>query len=688
MVFDRDRGRVVLFGGRSSMGVTLADLWEWDGQAWVDLTPFSTPARRRMAMAYDEVRRNVVVFGGSTSGGGTSNETRTWDGSQWTVIGNGPISARSGAAMAFDAQRGVVVLFGGLFGSAGFQSDTWEWDGAAWSLRATGAGTPPGRHSHAMAYDRARRRVMLFGGLGVGPSPLMDTWEYNGSEWIPGPPAEVPSARAFMSAAYDESAQQTLMFGGRTMTPPDIHFSGTWLWDGTEWASRGTRVVPPHRAYPGVAYDSARGVTVVVGGRGAGGLLNDTWEWNGSNWEQKPALPGERPGVVERAAMCFDSTRNVAIHFGGQNDTLLSGETWEWDGSRWTLASQVGPSPRRAHAMAYDPVRREAVLFGGEDANGRSDETWVWNGTGWSPRHSPQRPAPRVHAAMAFDPTRGQVVLFGGFANGIGYANDAWAWDGSVWTPIDFDDDVPPPRDEHGLVFDSARNRLVLIGGLIADNQPIDDAWELVGDEWNPISDVPPTPRFGAGFVFDELRGQVLMIGGADPERILDQVWTLRSGAPEITRSPSSGRSLVGAARELRVTARSEGSVTYVWRRNASPLTDGGHVSGSRTMTLTLNPAMASDTGLYDVLVTNACGSVRSLVASVEIACPADLDDGSGTGLPDGGVTIEDLLYYLSIFELGTAQADLDDGSATGTPDGGVTIEDLLYFLQRYEGGC
>jgi hypothetical protein len=72
------------------MGVTLADLWEWDGQAWVDLTPFSTPARRRMAMAYDEVRRNVVVFGGSTSGGGTSNETRTWDGSQWTVIGNGP----------------------------------------------------------------------------------------------------------------------------------------------------------------------------------------------------------------------------------------------------------------------------------------------------------------------------------------------------------------------------------------------------------------------------------------------------------------------------------------------------------------------------------------------------------------------------------------------------------------------
>jgi hypothetical protein len=289
---------------------------------------------------------------------------------------------------------------------------------------------------------------------------------------------------------------------------------------------------------------------------------------------------------------------------------------------------------------------------------------------------------------MAFDPTRGQVVLFGGFANGIGYANDAWAWDGSVWTPIDFDDEVPPPRDEHGLVFDSARNRLVLIGGLIADNQPIDDAWELVGDEWSPILDLPPSPRFGAGFVFDALRGQTLMIGGADPDRILDQVWTLRSGSPEITSGPASGRSLVGAARELRVTARSEELVTYVWRRDGVPLTDGGNVSGARTSVLLLNPAMASDSGSYDVIVSNACGSVRSLMAKVEIACPSDVDDGSGSGSPDGGVTIEDLLYYLFIFEIGVELADLDDGSGSGTPDGGVTIEDLLYFLLRFEGGC
>jgi uncharacterized repeat protein (TIGR01451 family) len=68
--------------------------------------------------------------------------------------------------------------------------------------------------------------------------------------------------------------------------------------------------------------------------------------------------------------------------------------------------------------------------------------------------------------------------------------------------------------------------------------------------------------------------------------------------------------------------------------------------------------------------------------------CVADVDDGSGTGTPDGGVTIDDLLYYLNIFEQGDIAADVDNGTYTGVPDGGVTIDDLLYYLFRFEGGC
>jgi hypothetical protein len=72
----------------------------------------------------------------------------------------------------------------------------------------------------------------------------------------------------------------------------------------------------------------------------------------------------------------------------------------------------------------------------------------------------------------------------------------------------------------------------------------------------------------------------------------------------------------------------------------------------------------------------------------VSAPCQADLDNGSGTGTPDGGVTIDDLLYYVDVFGAGTTAADLDDGSGTGRPDGGVTIDDLLYFLGHFAAGC
>ncbi len=69
-------------------------------------------------------------------------------------------------------------------------------------------------------------------------------------------------------------------------------------------------------------------------------------------------------------------------------------------------------------------------------------------------------------------------------------------------------------------------------------------------------------------------------------------------------------------------------------------------------------------------------------------ACPADLDDGSMTGTPDGGVTVSDLLYFLNEFGIGTSNADVDDGLNSGDCDGGVTISDLLYYLTRFQAGC
>jgi hypothetical protein len=72
----------------------------------------------------------------------------------------------------------------------------------------------------------------------------------------------------------------------------------------------------------------------------------------------------------------------------------------------------------------------------------------------------------------------------------------------------------------------------------------------------------------------------------------------------------------------------------------------------------------------------------------VALSCPADFDDGSSSGTPDGGVTIDDLLFFLDLFANGDPRADLDDGTFTNTPDAGVTIDDLLYYLERFANGC
>lgn len=81
-------------------------------------------------------------------------------------------------------------------------------------------------------------------------------------------------------------------------------------------------------------------------------------------------------------------------------------------------------------------------------------------------------------------------------------------------------------------------------------------------------------------------------------------------------------------------------------------------------------------------------GAVIDMGAFEYVPCPADFDDGTGSGRPDGAVTIDDLLVFLGVYTSGSLRADLDNGSMTGTLDGAVTVDDLLYFLTKYEAGC
>lgn len=129
--------------------------------------------------------------------------------------------------------------------------------------------------------------------------------------------------------------------------------------------------------------------------------------------------------------------------------------------------------------------------------------------------------------------------------------------------------------------------------------------------------------------------------------------------------------------------------LNFRWFRYGQELLDddGGRIVGLGTDFLRFTTTTYADLGHYTSVAENACGSATSIGVYIG-ACIADTDDGSGTGVADGGVGVEDLLYYLSEYDIGSIRADIDDGQNFGIADGGVGIEDLLFFLSRYDAGC
>jgi endonuclease/exonuclease/phosphatase family metal-dependent hydrolase len=125
------------------------------------------------------------------------------------------------------------------------------------------------------------------------------------------------------------------------------------------------------------------------------------------------------------------------------------------------------------------------------------------------------------------------------------------------------------------------------------------------------------------------------------------------------------------------------GTITeYRWLDGATT------ISASSSPTITTLFAVGSRVITLRVTDSGGLFSTDTVNITVNPGCVADVDDGTGTGTPDGGVGVEDLLYYLSLYDAGSPGADTDDGTGTGTRDGGVGIEDLLYYLTRFDAGC
>lgn len=87
--FDSKRNLLIIFGGISG-GDLMNDLWAWDGTVWKQLSAEGPPKRTTGYMAYDKQRDKLVMFGGRTGWPNDANDTWEWDGREWTEIKNTP----------------------------------------------------------------------------------------------------------------------------------------------------------------------------------------------------------------------------------------------------------------------------------------------------------------------------------------------------------------------------------------------------------------------------------------------------------------------------------------------------------------------------------------------------------------------------------------------------------------------
>jgi hypothetical protein len=318
--------------------------------------------------------------------------------------------------MIYDSVRDVVVLFGGVGPNCPNRcQEVWEWSSRAgtWTDRTPAsipASWPSARDSPGLAYDSARRVAVLFGGFAASVAEINSLWEWDGGAgtWTnrtPSPlPGSWPSVRSNHALVYDSARGRTVLFGGSRSGSPS--FRDTWEWDGASgtWTDRTPSTLPPSwpegRHSTGVAYDDSRGRAVIFGGRGASTpYLGDLWEWDGTmgTWTNRtpPLQPTSWPSPRGAPGLGYNSLRQKLVLFGGESGrsadmTFALDDTWEWDGATGAWAN-LTPSPRpprwpdarAGHALSYAGGGK-VLLFGGADplAGPRylPAETWEWLG--------------------------------------------------------------------------------------------------------------------------------------------------------------------------------------------------------------------------------------------------------------------------------------------------------------------
>jgi hypothetical protein len=299
---------------------------------------------------------------------------------------------------------------------------------------------------------------------------------------------------------------------------------------------------PEPRACHALAYHEALEEVVLFGGASACGTTvideRRLWGWDGARWT---VLADGGPSPREDALLAYDSRRKVLMLYGGRTRASVHADTWEWDGTTWReLETKQCPGPIEHAAAAFDATRGRVVVFGGAVGGSASGATWEWDGEDWSRGPDPGPPA-RVGHGLTRSGSDGRVVLFGGFDPNAGSFRDLWRWEGAGWQMLE--SEAPIVTEGHAVA--GTRGDLIVVGLAPDDTLPEGPFLTMRFREsrWTGVAGSAPPRRVGAALAYDARRDTVVLFGGHDlhAHRSLADVWELstagwRAVSPELKR--------------------------------------------------------------------------------------------------------------------------------------------------------
>jgi hypothetical protein len=309
---------------------------------------------------------------------------------------NGP-QERWGHAAIYDPQARRMVIFGGL-SCVDSQCnvlfrDTWSLDltNFVWEKLDEDTG-PSKRQDHRAIYDPVRHRMVVFGGRHV-PQYFNDTWAFDlaSQTWSQlddgsaGPPPRYGHA-----VAYDDATDRLIVYGGSNGAALNdvwaFHLA-TNTWERLRSGEYGEQDPQPEegRIFPGAVADATHRRLIVYGGYTytVTAPRDDAWalDLETATWTRL----ADGPCTCFGQAGMYDAANDRAIFYGGKSGdsgskamvalNLGHDPSWETidDGS-----SGIGPGVRCYQTVIHDPARNSLVLFGGLQRSTLAKDAWTY----------------------------------------------------------------------------------------------------------------------------------------------------------------------------------------------------------------------------------------------------------------------------------------------------------------------